>query len=110
MAVTRDDELLAVRTAGHVGRRYQHPTTSQTHPGPGGRGDGEAKLDGGGRQVVVRPSAVVGKPVFNLERMGRVDGDDSPPPVVLLTVGPGHVVGDAASGCEVVVDDCRGVD
>src|SRR5205823_144362 len=43
------------------------------------------------------------------ERVGRVDGDDSPPPVVLLTVGPGHVLGDAASRCEVVVDDRRGV-
>jgi hypothetical protein len=30
MAVTRDDELMAVRTGGHAGRRYQHQTTSET--------------------------------------------------------------------------------
>jgi hypothetical protein len=30
MAITCDDDLLAVRTGGHVGRRYQHQTTSQT--------------------------------------------------------------------------------
>src|SRR5439155_16185543 len=65
----------------HVGDRGK--AGGHGHPGLGGRGGGEANLDGCGRQVVVRPSAVVGKPVFNLERAGRVDGDDSPPPVVL---------------------------
>ena len=33
MAVTRDDELLAVRTGRHAGRHYQHQTTSQTRRG-----------------------------------------------------------------------------
>src|SRR5215216_7834619 len=90
----------------HVGDRGK--AGGHRHPGLGGRDGGEANLDGCRRQVVVRPSAVIGKPVFNLERVGRVDGNDSPPPVVPLTVGPGHVISDAASGCEVVVDDCRG--
>ena len=30
IAVTRDDEMLAVWTGGHPGRRYQYQTTSQT--------------------------------------------------------------------------------
>ena len=49
MAVTRDDERLAVRTGGHAGRRYQHQTTSQTPIG-----NGSKPMSSGGRTPTVR--------------------------------------------------------
>ena len=40
---------------------------------------------------------------------GRVDGDDLPPAVVALALGPGHEEGDAPAGPQVMIDHGRRV-
>src|SRR5450830_1213364 len=55
-----------------------------------------------------RRPGVVGEAVLELERARLVDGQEAPPPVSLLAVGPGHVVAGAPVDDDVVLyEGCR---
>lgn len=75
--VAKGGSLRLGRRPGHLGRtlaRCRSPAASTLRD----------ELAVSGQRVLTSsgPSALVGEPVFNLERVGRVDGDDSPPSTV----------------------------
>src|SRR3569833_2006206 len=68
-----------------------------------------AHARGDQRQVVVGRAGWVREPVTEHESMWCMDLDDLPVAVMLVALGPRHVVLDAAAGYELVSGECGGV-